>query len=197
MTLFLKAFNALWCTGSAAATALVMAVFGNTLVPFPLNQDYEAPLSYLLPLMIALLLGYTTYTPDTHHVTTTTRPIGLILMARFMGQLVIVSLPGLLAYALLSGRPDLLVGLRNILMLSGLTLITSRFTSQGWFWLAPVAYMLLVFTLGVDPSNTPTNWALPLHSGESTPAAAISSAILALGLACSAFNRSPLLAWGR
>ncbi len=194
MILFLKAFNAVRCTAGATFAALIMAVFGSTLVPFPLNQDYEAPLSYLLPLTIALLLGYTTYTNDRHHIGTSTRPIGLLLLARHIGQLVIVAFPGVMAYALLSSRPDLLIGLRNIMMLTGLTLITSRFTSQGWFWLAPVAYMLLVFTLGIDPSNTPTNWALPLHPAQSFSAAAISITTLITGLTCSA-THSPRLAW--
>lgn len=159
-----------------------MAIVGDYLVPFPLTQDYEAPLSYVLPLVIGLILAYTSYTDDPLHIATSTRPVMIIHISRLALQIIVTSLPCLLVYALLTDRSDLLVGLRNILFMVGICLITSRFVSPGWFWMAPVGYMLAVFTMGVDPSNKPFSWAIPLLPFDSVLALTASFAALLLGI---------------
>lgn len=182
MILHLRAYEVFRCTIAGVALAALMVLFGANLVPLPFNDEFKAPISYLLPAAIGILLGYTSYTDDVLHVATSTRHVALVTAARAGIQVLATTAPCALAAWLVAGRPDLWVGTRNILLLTGASMVAARVVSAGWFWFPSVAYMLLVFTAGVGPGNQPWPWALPLHTLDSQTAAAISGCSIGLGI---------------
>ena len=169
------------------AAIVVICYFTRALlVPVPFATSFSIPLGFILPLVAALGLGYSTYNESSLAVALSVRPVALI---GTLHNLVLITLPILLwTLGPKGGSGETIQIARNYALFTGLVLI-STILGSSWFWLPVVLWLLLCFAAGLDSFGQAKNWALPLQVTWSPGAYVMSACLLGAALSLNAHQR--------
>lgn len=171
----------------ATAVMLPLAAQDFGLPGFRQTREFTVPLANLLPVLSAVVLGTTLWSPVADWESLASRRLWPY---RLTVQIVLALLActGAAVLAAVAQLPMTLL-VRNTLAYLGLTWATSLIVGAGLSWVAPTGALGLLIFLGVGADNTPSWWALPLMPVGNLPAALGTAVLTIAGLAVVALRR--------
>lgn len=176
----------------AALISLVVAVaataYAGRQVPLPQLRylaDYSVPLAAVVPVVHAVVLATTLYSPMADLELTAAQPIRRWRAAQMTAVLVYAALLAAMPMAAGASGEVTLAAVRNVAGYLGLAMIGARLFGSGLAWVPPLAMFGPTLLLGVRWDNTPEPWAWSIHGPASTSAAITATVLCAAGLAAS------------
>ncbi|WP_149180571.1 hypothetical protein [Streptomyces sp. TRM49041] len=171
------------------AVAVAAAVYAGSQVPLPQLRylaDYSVPLAAVVPVVHAVVLATTLYSPMADLESTAARPMRLIRAAHMAVTLLYAAV--LAALPLVAGASlDMTsAAVRNVAGYLGLAMISARLFGSGLAWLLPLAMFGPTLLLGVRWDSTPEPWAWSIHGPASGSAAVTAAVLCAAGLVAAA-----------
>ncbi|MFF8386768.1 hypothetical protein [Streptomyces kanasensis] len=169
--------------------AVVAAVYAGSQVSLPDLRhlvDYSVPLAAVVPVVHAVVLATTLYSPMADLEETAAQPMRLLRTAHMAATLLYAAL--LAALPLVAGASAGMTGaaVRNVVGYLGLAMLSARFFGSGLAWLLPLGMFGPTLLLGVGWDNTPETWAWSIHGPASGSAAVIAAVLGAAGLVAAA-----------
>ncbi|MET9060369.1 hypothetical protein [Streptomyces antibioticus] len=171
------------------AVAGVATVYAGRQVPLPqLRQltDYSVPLAAVVPVVHAVVLAGTTFSPMADLEHTAAQPMRRHRAVQMAAVLLYAMLLAVLPMTAGASADVTVAAVRNVAGYLGLAMIGARFFGSGLAWLPPLAMLGPTLFAGVRWDNTPEPWAWSIHGPHSTPAAVTATALCATGLALAA-----------
>ena len=171
-----------------ATAAMVLVAAREVGLPgFRQTSDYTVPVAQLLPVLSAVVIGTTLWSPVADWESLASRrlwPYRLTVQIGFA----LLACTGAVALAAAAQLPITLLA-RNTLAYLGLTWVASLAVGAGLSWVAPTGVLGMLIFLGVGADNTPAWWALPLMPAGNLPAAMGTAVLTIAGLVVVALRR--------
>ncbi|MEU0056027.1 hypothetical protein [Streptomyces sp. NPDC006334] len=181
----------------AALVALVVAVaatvYAGQQVPLPQLRhltDYSVPLAAVVPVVHAVVLATTTFSPMADLEHTAAQPMRRHRVVHMTVVLLYATLLAVLPMVAGASAGVTAAAVRNVAGYLGLAMIGARVFGSGLAWLPPLAMFGPTLLAGVRWDNAPEPWAWSIHGPHSVPAAVTAAALCAVGL-CLAATTTP------
>ncbi|GAA4870363.1 hypothetical protein [Saccharopolyspora cebuensis] len=165
------------CAVVAALNAVLGAI--ELPVPVPNTGEVDVPLGLFSPLLLACGIGLHVKSP-TRLWDTSPRPRWPVRA----GWATAAFLPAVLACTplLLHGGPLWAAGVRNVLGLGGMALLTAVAAGATRSWMVPFPYVLAALLLGTAGPEPHSWWAFAVHDASDARGAALALALLCTGV---------------
>lgn len=177
----------------AALVALIIAVgatvYAGQQVPVPQLRhltDYSVPLAAVVPVVHAVVLATTTFSPMADLEHTAAQPMRRHRTVQMTIVLLYATLLAVLPMAAGASVEVTVAAVRNVAGYLGLAMIGARLFGSGLAWLPPLAMFGPTLLAGVRWDNTPEPWAWSIHGAHSVPAAVTAAVLCAVGLSLAA-----------
>jgi hypothetical protein len=173
----------------AALIALVVAVgatvYAGQQVQLPQLShltDYSVPLAAVVPVVYAVVLATTAFSPMADLEHTSAQPMHRHRAVQLIAVLLYATLLAVLPMATGASAEVTVAAVRNVVGYTGLAMIGVRVFGSGLAWLPPLAMFGPTLLAGVRWDNTPEPWAWSIHGPHSVTAAVTAAVLCAVGL---------------
>lgn len=169
--------------------AVLATVYAGRQVPLPELRhltDYSVPLAAVVPVVHAVVLGTTTFSPMADLEHTAAQPMRRHRAVHMTVVLLYATALAVLPMTAGASAEVTLASVRNVAGYLGLAMISARLFGSGLSWLLPLAMFGPTLLAGVRWDNTPEPWAWSIHGADSVPAAVTAAVLCAVGLVMAA-----------
>lgn len=171
------------------AVAIAATVYAGQQLPLPQLRhltDYSVPLAAAVPVVHAVVLATTTFSPMADLEHTAAQPMHRHRAVHMTAVLLYATLLAVLPMAAGASAGVTVAAVRNVAGYLGLAMIGARLFGSGLAWLPPLAMFGPTLLAGVRWDNTPEPWAWSIHGPHSVPAAVTATVLCAVGLVLAA-----------